>query len=178
MTVHPEKIHCVNRTGCKYWPEWIEDATYYPPRALYPMVGIGMLSPNEYACYTGDGTFVADSPESYPMVESYSEDDGELVPVQIACSRDDTVLNIDEALTMTAFADFGGEYEVDWEVLPVEGQLTDFHYIRDGKSLTITPKLSILGCGYEPKVKVTAKLRGIPSICVPVFITAIPERLM
>lgn len=163
---------------CKYWPEWLEGATYYPPRALYPMTGIGMLNENEFVCYTGDGIFMADTPESYPIIESYSEQDGELVPVQLTCSRDDTQLYVDEALTITAFADFGGEYKIEWEIEPLEGGLDDFHYIKEGNDLTITPKLSILGCEYQPKIKIIAKLRGIPSICVPLYITAIPERLV
>lgn len=163
---------------CKYWPEWLDGATYYPPRALYPMTGIGMLSPNEYACYTGDGTFIADTPNSHPCVESYSEDDGELIPIQLTFSGDDTNLYVGEATTITAFADFGGEYTVDWEVLPLEGEITDFHYIKEDKTLTITPKLCVLNYDFEPKIKVTATMRGIPSICVPIFINAKNESIV
>ena len=163
---------------CRYWPEWLTDATYYPPRALYPMVGIGVISPNEYVCYTGDGTFLADTPESLPRVDTYSEQDGELVPVQLTYSGDDTNLKVGEAMTITAFADFGGDYSIDWEVLPLEGELTDFHYIKEDKTLTITPKLYVEDYDYEPKIKITAVMRGIPSICVPLFITAKPERFV
>ena len=159
---------------CKYWPEWRTGATYYPPRTLYPMVGIGMVDPEKYVCYTGDGTFKTEYPEGYPIIELGSEGDGELVPVQITCTREDRILSVDEALTLAAFADFGGDYIIEWECTPITGELSDFHYFREGNELTVTPKASVLKLDYEPQIKIVAKIHGVPSICTPVLIKAVP----
>lgn len=161
---------------CKYWTVWDSDAGFFPPRAIYPMTGIGMRSPTEYVCYTGDGIFTAKSENDYPIIDNYGTADGELVPIKLVCSREDRVLSVDEAITITAVADFGGDYTIIWECNPGVGELSDFVYMKDGKSLTITPRQKVLKLDYNPTIGVTAKIKNVPSICNT--ITLVAERKM
>ena len=173
-----DAYHSGKTVLCRYWPEWEDSGDYFPARALYIMLGVGMLNPMEYVCYTGEGIFTAKNENEEPVIVYGSGGDGELVPIDLVCSRVDRTLSVDEALNIEArVSNFAGEYNVIWECEPIVGELSDFRYIKDGHELIITPNKIILDKDYSPKVCVRAKLQGMPSICSPIEIVGVREIL-
>ena len=122
----------------KVWPEWETEALYYPPRALYPFVGVGQINPETYAVYTGDGTFTTDDPDGYPVI-SKKPGEGELVPVTIESHWENNLvyLSADHTVILRASADYGSDYEVEWQSSAIDGEITDFLYIQSGNTLTV-----------------------------------------